>query len=460
MSLYPRSLLTATTGLLLCSCATTERATEALQLTELEIPEQWSEPAGSASPANWLASLGSPELESLIAEAQQNNLGLESAFQRKKAAEAAARISKANRLPSLGAGLRASRSKNIQTFEPLSSAERENHSLSLNARWEIDLWNRLAQEHDAARAQYQASEYDYQFFRLSLAAQVARAWFNLIESKTQFELASASADAFDAQLETLEKRYTRGLTSAFDLRLTRAQASTSRANALRGRSQVDANVRFLETLLGRYPKGALASDAQLPELGNAPTATLPSTVIERRPDVLAEQERLLAALALEKSALRNWLPSLTLTASDGTLSNDFSNLLDDTFNVWSIAGDIGVALFQGGRLKGQREQLAANQRSQLALYKDTVLTAFREVETALRAEKDLLDLENQTKIAAKENQLAETQAWQLYERGLVDITAVLDAERRAFEAKSQLISIRNQRLQNRISLHLALGGDI
>jgi len=454
-----RILLSAAATLLLSACQTTDPGAVSKEHRP-STPSQWTEGSGVSITENWIASLGSLQLEALVEEAMENNFGLESAYQRARAAEAAARIAGASRLPSLGAGLRSAKSETMVSFQPPASLESESNSLNLSARWEIDIWNRLSQEHLSSQAQYQASEYDYQFFRLSLASQIARAWFNVIESKTQYELADASAKAFDSKLDTLESRYSRGLVDAFDLRLTRAQASSTRANALLRRNQMDGSIRLLETLLGRYPSAQLKVANDLPEISASPAAGLPSEMLERRPDVLAQQSRLLSAIALEKSALRNWLPSLTLTASDGSLTDDFSDLLDSNFNVWSITGDISLALFQGGRLKGQRDQLKANQLSQLAQYKDVVLTAFREVETALRAETDLHELEQQTQIAASENQLAEDQAWSLYQRGLVDITAVLDSERRSFETQSQLLSIRNQRLQNRISLYVALGGNL
>ncbi|EDY83919.1 efflux transporter, outer membrane factor lipoprotein, NodT family [Verrucomicrobiia bacterium DG1235] len=445
--------------LLLAACDTTRQIQPPTEIDAL-VPDTWREEAGSTLSRDWIDSFSSPTLTELIADAEQNNFGLEAAYQRTRAAEAAARISGSLRLPSLNAGLRSSRAQTMASFSPPTSIETESHALSLSARWEVDLWNRLGQEHLASRSEYQASQYDFESLRLSLASQVAKAWFNAIEAHAQYELATASAESFETNLATLERRYSRGLVDAFDLRLTRAQASSSRANAVRRRSQMDTTIRNLETLLGRYPSATLLATGELPELGNTPPAGLPSELLTRRPDVLAQQNRLIAALALEKSAKRNWLPSLALTASDGTLSPDFSNLLEKDFNVWSLAGDVSAALFQSGRLKAQRDQLNANQLSQLAQYKDLVLRAFREVETALRSETDLSDLETQTQIAADENRSAEEQAWRLYERGLVDITTVLDAERRSFEARSQLISIRNQRLQNRINLHVALGGNL
>lgn len=441
------------------SCRSVSSFQEPPELDGL-LPDDWSQADGLALSRNWVNELGSSTLASLVAEAEKNNFGLEAAQQRARAAEAAARISGSLRGPSLNAGLRSSRSRTLVGFGNPVPTETESHSLSLSARWEIDLWNRLGMEYASSEAQYQASLYDFEAFKLSLASQVAKAWFSAVAAKTQFDLAQSSAVSFDSKLATLERRYSRGLIDAFDLRLTRAQASASRAAAIQRRSQMDTSIRQLETLLGRYPAAELTAHEPLPELGDKPAAGIPSALLARRPDVLAQQNRLAAALALEASAQRNWLPSLALTASDGTLTSNFSDLLDSDFNVWSLAGDLTVALFQSGRLASQRDQLNANQLSQLAQYNNLVLQAFREVETALRAETDFLDLETQTLISADQNQQAEDQAWRLYERGLTDITSVLDAERRAFDAKSQLITIRNQRLQNRINLHVALGGDL
>ena len=134
-------------------------------------------------------------------------------------------------------------------------------------------------------------------------------------------------------------------------------------------------------------------------------------------------------------------------------------MLDSDFSVWSIAGDLGANLFAAGRLKSERVQSQAQAESQLAQYRSTVLTAFQEVENALSSEIDLSLLREESAIAADENQKAEDLAWEQYDKGLVDITTLLDAQRRADESASQLISIQNQRLQNRINLHLALGGD-
>src|SRR5690606_30898627 len=160
--------------------------------------------------------------------------------------------------------------------------------------------------------------------------------------------------------------------------------------------------RALETLLGRYPSAALALEAELPELGPAPAAGLPAELLARRPDLKAEERRLAAALADERAAARNWLPSVALSASAGNSSDRFADLLDESFNVWSLAGDLAQPIFAAGRLRAERDRAEALRASQVSRYKDLALQAFREVETALQSERDLLALEAQTEIASSE----------------------------------------------------------
>ncbi|MDQ8201879.1 efflux transporter outer membrane subunit [Pelagicoccus sp. SDUM812003] len=449
----------ALVSLLLVSCASAPPSADPQKALAPLTPERWSQPTEAEPSRHWIDDFQDERLGQLIEEAFQNNFGLESARELVNASAAAARIRNAARLPSLGVGLQSSDGKSIASFDPLTSIESERHALSLNARWEIDLWNRLGNRYQASRVEYEASRYEFEAFKLSLAGQIAKAWFDAIELKQQLQLARATAQSYQSNLNSLENRYRRGLVDAFDLRLTRAQTAGARASATSRLNQADTALRFLETLLGRYPSAELETTADLPELSVTPGASIPAQTLSQRPDLLAQQLRVEAALKLAQAAERNWLPNIALTASDGTLSNDFSQLLDSDFSVWSIVGEASAALFQSGALKAERQQLNASQLSQLSQYKETALQAFREVETALRAERDLKDLQRETETLAAESGKAEDQAWSLYERGLIDISAALDAQRRSFEAQSQLISIRNRRLQNRIDLHLALGGD-
>ncbi len=422
-------------------------------------PEKWTATSDSQKPSdNWLRDFNDPRLIELVREVEENNFGLEAANQRANAAQAASRIARSLKYPTLGANLTSGKQQSrLATFN-FQKIETDSHTLTLGSQWELDIWNRLGQGHAAALAQHEATQLDYEALRLSLAGQVAKAWFNTLEAKTQFQLAQDSASSFEANQKTLENRYQKGLVSAFELRLIRAQAASSRAAQEGRRTQLDQAIRQFEVLLGRYPSAQLHTEADLPLLVRNPPAGLPSDLLARRPDIRAEERRLAAIVAGDKATQRNWLPSISITANTGTASNQLSDLLDDNFSIWSIFGELSAPLFQAGKLKAERNQSDALKLAQIAQYKNTVLIAFQEVEIALAAEEALMRYEEEVALAATENQKAEQQSWKLYERGLINITNVLDSQCRAFDSQSQLISIKNQRLQNRINLYLSLGG--
>lgn len=408
---------------------------------------------------NWAARFGDETLNLLIAEALESNFGLDAAEAQARAAAAAARISGSYKFPGVSLGLNSSKQQSRFSFLNFQKIETESHALSLGSQWEVDLWGRLRDSHAAGLAQWEAAEADVEALKLSIAAQVARSWFNVLEAERQWMLAKDSADSLQQKLDSLERRYDRGLATSLDLSLTRAQTATSRALVQQRKTQLNNSKRALEVLLGRYPSGTQDATPDLPSLSASIPAGLSADLVARRPDLYAAERRLAASLAQKSGASKNWLPRLALTGSTGTTSSELADLLDSDFSVWTVAGELAGNLISAGRLKAEREQSSALTEVQLAQYRSAVLTAFQEVENALSSERDLAELSKETEIAAQENQRAEDLAWEQYEKGLIDITSLLDAQRRADESASQLISVRNQRLQNRVNLHLALGGD-
>jgi len=408
---------------------------------------------------SWAARFGDETLNLLITEALESNFGLDAAKAQARAAEAAARISGSLKYPGVSLGLNSSKQQSRFSFLNFQKIETESHALSLGSQWEIDLWGRLRDSHAAGLASWEAAEADVEALKLSLAAQVARSWFNVLEAERQWMLAKDSADSLQQKLNSVERRYDRGLATSLDLSLTRAQTASSRALVQQRKTQLNNSKRTLEVLLGRYPSGTQNSAAGLPSVSESIPPGLSADLVARRPDLYAAERRLAATLAQKKGVSKNWLPRLALTGSTGTTSSELTDLLDSDFSVWTIAGELAGNLVSAGRLKAEREQSGAQAEAQLAQYRSAVLTAFQEVENALSNESGLAELSKETETAARENQRAEDLAWEQYEKGLIDITSLLDAQRRADESASQLISIRNQRLQNRVNLHLALGGD-
>jgi len=181
--------------------------------------------------------------------------------------------------------------------------------------------------------------------------------------------------------------------------------------------------------------------------------------LNRRPDLIAAERRFAASIERLKVSKKELLPTISLTANGNTGSTDLQDLLDIERLAWRIAGNLAQPIFQGGRLIAGIDLSKADRRLALELYAQAVLVAFQEVETLLAGETYLREEEEALRRAADESTSAEELAWQEYQRGLTDIITVLDSQRRAFNARSSHISVSNQRLQNRVNLHLALGGD-
>ncbi|MGB3166708.1 MAG: TolC family protein, partial [Alteraurantiacibacter sp.] len=207
-----------------------------------------------------------------------------------------------------------------------------------------------------------------------------------------------------------------------------------------------------------YPAGALSTATTLPEIPTPPPVGLPVDLLTRRPDVAAAEYNLRAAGYRTAAAQRSLLPSLNLTGSAGTASDELGNLLDGDFFVWSIAGALLQPIFQGGRLRAQ-VRLAEGQRDEATeAYVDTLLTALSEVETALAVDDELATRETALATAADASQRSVDISFNRYRAGIDPFLTVLQSQQGALDARSALIATRRARLENRIALHLALGG--
>jgi len=188
-------------------------------------------------------------------------------------------------------------------------------------------------------------------------------------------------------------------------------------------------------------------------------AGLPSELVARRPDLAAAERRLAASIERVGEARRALYPRLSLTASDGRSSDALDNLLDGDYSVWSLVANLSAPLFQGGRLRAGVDLAESGREAALAQYAGQVLAAYGEVERALVAERLLAAQEAALAETAREAAAALALARARYNSGLTDLITLLDTQRREFVANSQLLSARRQRLEARIDLHVALGGD-
>ena len=417
-------------------------------------------------PDGWLADIDDPELTALVEEAVANNYDLQATAARLQVAQANAAMAGADAWPQVGASFGGSRQKGNTSSTSLSSFglgsntyQVNNYMLGFDLSWELDVWGKVRDGASAALADAQAAAATLQGARLSLAGQTAKAWFDAVEAELQVQLAQETYESFFDTAAVIQRRFERGVSPALDLRLARAQASAAEANLAFRLQARDIAVRNLEVLLGRYPANELELTARLPAINAPVPAGLPSELLERRPDLIVAERQLAASGKRISEARKAMLPSISLTGSYGYSSSQLGELLTGGFSVWSLAGNAVQPIFQGRKISANIERTKALAVQRLAEYGQAALDAFGEVENTLQSEAYLVKRVEALQSAAKESTGAENSAWSSYQRGLTDIITVLESQRRAFTSKSDLLATRNARLQNRINLYLALGGD-
>jgi multidrug efflux system outer membrane protein len=433
---------------------------------EIVAPGMWTAgeldtAAASTGNTEWWNDFGVSRLDSLVEEALTNNYDLVTAAARVDQAAAIARITGADKWPQISAGFSGGRRKNILLGIPIpgvKSVYSNSFGVSLDAQWEIDLWGRIRNAESAALAGVEASWADLAGFRLSIAAQTAKAWFALTEARQQAELAEQTVKSFKTSADYVRKRYQQGVRTSLDLRLALSQLAAAEALLEFRQQQLDRTKRQLEILLGRYPGAAITAQADLPPMPNALPGGLPSELLIRRPDLVAAERRYAGTQAKISEARRAFFPRISLTASGGTLSEQVGDLVSGDFSVWSVAAGLTQPIFQGGRLRANLAQSHAVADQALASYAQSLLNAFGDVELAIVAEQRLAKRVAYTQEAADQSVAAQTLAERQYAAGLADYITVLETQRRALNSVSELFTVKRERLEARINLYVALGG--
>ncbi|MCD9087028.1 efflux transporter outer membrane subunit [Stenotrophomonas sp. SY1] len=445
-------LLTALTG-----CAVLPEPTgtqvQAQALGHATIPAGWGDAASTADVVDgWLTSFNDPALTQLVHEALANNPDLQIAAARLDQANAQLDIAQAQLKPSIGI-LGRSGSKPVADLVPLLSGA------MLRMSWEVDLWGRLRYGRNAAMAARDASDADFRYAQQSLAAAVTRAWFLASETRQQQALADEMVAAAQTLVELAEQRRRIGISGESDVVTARASLSDYQ-NA---RQQIELahlqSLRALELLLGRYPSASMLASATLPAVPAPVPAGIPMDVLNRRLDMLAAERRVAAAFDKVGEAKAAMLPSLSLSAGYGRLSNEVLETrsgLEQTIS--SITGTAAVPVYSGGALTGQVELRTAEQKQAVADYARRALTALGEVEGALSSERILGERERILKVSEASSREALRLEQTAYRVGKSDLRAVNQRQLAVHAAEVALLTLQSERLSRRVDLYLALGG--
>ena len=443
-------------ALFLAGCAVSAISPD---IKERDLPDNWSGEVGyDAVRSGWLAELSDTELSDVVAVAMEQNYQLAQQAADVEAAQQAAIVSGAPLYPELSLKLDASRRRVISNQFGITRTS-SNFELGMNLSWEADVWGKLRDIEKQAGLNLLAAQARYADNRNRLAAGVARAWFNVIGANDKLALLRERLANLEEDLDIIERAYNQGLTGALDVYLARTNVDQERAR-IAGQEQLLAENRVaLQLLLGNYPDGKLAVDKTLPLLDAPIPAGLPSELVSRRPDLQQAWMNLLARDAGVAIAHKQRFPRISLVAVGNDVSKELDNLLNGSALAWSVLGNLTQPLFNRGRLKAQEEQARARLVQAENQYLDRLYQAFSEVENALSRNRSLQTRYRVTVDAEKNAVAGLTLAFEQYQRGLVPYTTVLEVQRRAFDIQSGVIDLRNQLLQNRISLYLALGGE-
>jgi len=451
-------LIPITAVVLLSACATPVSQDEMDSATQAQVPsspENWTVSLNATDvQIDWVNTFNDPTLIKLVKEAQANNKNLQASAANVERARALAAQAGAALTPAVDLTAGGSRTGSPSSGVPTTS----NLNLGLQVNWELDLWGRIRAGAQAAAASAQAVAADFRYAQHSLAAATIKAYLTAIEANLQVDVAKERVTTLEETLRIVTVRYDNGLASGQDLALTRADLAAAREQLITIKNSQRDALRALEILLGRYPAAELAVRTSLPDVPPSAPAGTPSELLERRPDLIAAERRVAAAFNAVEQAKTAQLPRLSLTGTSGGTSNSLSNLLSAENVVWQLGTNLLTPIFDGGRLRAQVEIQTAEQEQALAIYGQAALEAFNEIESTLDQGVVLMarevELHQVTQQANKAYRIAKLR----YQEGETDLLDVLTIQQRAIGARSSYISIQRLLLEQRVNLHLVLGG--
>ncbi len=421
-----------------------------------------AEPKDAQPRGSWWIVYGDPELDRLEGKIQAN-LNLKAALARLQQARAQYRIARADLFPTLTANPYATREK----FSPNAPKELPGYPTLLNDfllgadfSYEVDLWGRVRNEVASAKASRQASAADYASVELSLRAQLAEDYFYLRSDDAQGQLLDRTVVAYREAVKLTTDLFNGGAAALADV----AQAETQLDNALTQaadiklqRAQAEHAIAVLvgeNPSLFSLPMNALPIDVVPPPIDPG----LPSTLLERRPDVAEAERQVAAANAQIGVARAAYFPKLSLNAGGGVESTKTSNLLSTSSLYWALGPRVSAPIFEGGRLVAETARVKAVYEEQAADYRNTVLTAYQDVEDNLIALRQL-QVESETDAAAVvATGIALKQAQDRYRAGIATYLEVYTAETAALQAQVQATTIQARRMSASVLLIKALGG--
>lgn len=418
----------------------------------------------SLADAKWFEVFKDERLQDLIREALVNNYDVRAATANINLARANLGLTRSDQFPTFVGSAdfvtqRLSRSGSFDLPEPVKR-DRTFGSVLLNLlNFELDIWGRLRKATAAARADLLASEETRKAVMTTLVSDVSASYFNLRELDLELEIAHRTLVSRQESLRLINLRQQRGVSNMLEVRQAEelVYSATEVIPALQ--QSIEGQENFLSFLIGKNPnsitRGRPLIDQQMPP---SVPAGLPSDLLERRPDIRAAEQQLIAANARIGVAKAAYFPRISLTGFLGFESGQLSSLFSPSRSVWTFVPEVTQPIFTGGRLKSNVRFTQAQREGLLVNYEKVIQTSFREVSDALIAYRQTREVRTQRELLVKTLQDRVRLAYLRYNGGVSNLLEALDADRSLFDAELSLAQARRDELLTVVQLYKALGG--
>ncbi|MDP4494805.1 efflux transporter outer membrane subunit [Vibrio cholerae] len=402
-------------------------------------------------------------LQALIELALINNRDLRIATLNVEAVKAQYGIERSARVPSVGLSLDSTRQRSVTGGDSKVSQIEEQNSLNVGiSAFEIDLFGRARSLSDAAFARYLASDYGRQAAQISLISSVSEAYFSEQLAYEQLKLAEDTLADWKKSLELTIQLRMANQNSALDVAQAEGQVASAEAIKIANKRALEQARNALRQLVGSeipndLPESDLLSDQSV---NTSLPAGLPSDLLLHRPDILQAEQNLIAANEDIGAARAAYFPRISLTTSIGYVSQDVRNLVGSDFETWSIAPQVTLPIFQGGRLDAELELAKVRKSTSIAEYEKAIQVAFKEVADGLvGSETYQLQTIAQKRVVSAAEKRAKLSALR-YKAGVERRLELLDSQRQLYLAKQTLLELKQQELNNAVFLYKALGGGL
>jgi outer membrane protein, multidrug efflux system len=422
-------------------------------------PEEAANPdTKSFAEQKWFDVFQDEQLKELIKTALQQNYDLRRAGVRILEARAALGITRADQFPTISADASALNERSAkQKFIPAFNTSANRVGLDFN--WELDFWGKFRRATEAARANLAASEWGQREITNELVANVASAYFTLRALDLQLEITRRTLTSRQDSLRLTQILANGGSTSLLDVRQAEQLVFTAGSEVPSLEQQIEQQENFISILLGNNP-GSVPRGKALTDQPHSPTvpAGLPSSLLERRPDIRQAEQQLIAANAQIGVARSSYFPQIALTADSGYQSSALTALFTGPAGFWTFGSTLAQPIFTAGKLRSNVRLAEAQQQEAVLFYQETIQGAFRDVSDALVAYRKTQEFREQQQLLVNSAQDAARLSHMRYSGGVASYLEVLTNETNYFSAELNLVQAQQNELLELVKLYKSLGG--